>query len=93
RVKIEHLDNLVSRLEIDLQFLEKQMDGSGDGPQTFKSYHSIYLKLLEHQRQLLEAMNHSAELDEDLIRKYLSLIDLEEYKLREKRIEEAPQES
>jgi CPA1 family monovalent cation:H+ antiporter len=29
-------------------------------------------------------MNSHAEFDEDLIRKYLSLIDLEEFKLREK---------
>jgi hypothetical protein len=29
-------------------------------------------------------MNHQAGFDEDLIRKYLSLIDMEEFKLREK---------
>jgi CPA1 family monovalent cation:H+ antiporter len=29
-------------------------------------------------------MNHRAEFDEELIRKYLSLIDLEEMKVREK---------
>jgi CPA1 family monovalent cation:H+ antiporter len=33
-------------------------------------------------------INHRAEFDEDLIRKYLSLIDLEEYKLREKIVQE-----
>jgi CPA1 family monovalent cation:H+ antiporter len=32
-------------------------------------------------------MNHRAEFDEELIRKYLALIDLEEYKLREKIVE------
>jgi CPA1 family monovalent cation:H+ antiporter len=29
-------------------------------------------------------MNHHAEFNEELIRKYLSLIDIEEYKMREK---------
>lgn len=41
--------------------------------------------MLEQQRKLLNEMNHRAEFDEDLIRKYLSLIDLEEIKLREMR--------
>jgi monovalent cation/hydrogen antiporter len=34
-------------------------------------------------------MNRLAEFDEELIRKYLSLIDVEEFKFREKRIQEA----
>jgi CPA1 family monovalent cation:H+ antiporter len=33
---------------------------------------------------MLEEMNHKDEFDEDLIRKYLALIDLEELKTREK---------
>jgi CPA1 family monovalent cation:H+ antiporter len=33
-------------------------------------------------------MNRLAEFDEDLIRKYLSLIDLEEFKMREKQLQE-----
>ena len=40
--------------------------------------------MLERQRQLLIEMNRHSEFDEDLIRKYLVLIDLEEYKIREK---------
>jgi CPA1 family monovalent cation:H+ antiporter len=45
--------------------------------------------MLEQQRQLLSRMNRSAEFDEDLVRKYLSLIDLEEFKIREKQLQEA----
>ncbi len=33
-------------------------------------------------------MNNHAEVDDELIRKYLSLIDLEELKIREKRLQE-----
>jgi hypothetical protein len=40
--------------------------------------------MLEQQRKRLNEMNHLAEFDEELIRKYLSLIDLEESKIREK---------
>jgi CPA1 family monovalent cation:H+ antiporter len=49
-----------------------------------KNYQSIYLELLEHQRNLLDKMNRSANCNEELIKKYYSLIDLEEFKIREK---------
>ena len=44
--------------------------------------------MLDQQRRLLQKMNRLSEFDEDLIRKYLSLIDIEEFKIREKQIEE-----
>jgi CPA1 family monovalent cation:H+ antiporter len=44
----------------------------------------VYLELLDHQRKLLNKMNHHKEFDEELIRKYLALVDIEEFKLREK---------
>jgi CPA1 family monovalent cation:H+ antiporter len=40
--------------------------------------------MLEHQRQLLMDMNKRTEFDEDVIRKYLALIDIEEYRIRER---------
>jgi CPA1 family monovalent cation:H+ antiporter len=89
RVKIEHLDNLVARLELDLNFLEQKLDGSDGAEQRPANFPSIYLELLDQQRKLLDKMNHSSEVDEDLIRKYMSLIDLEEFKLREKQVEPA----
>ncbi len=49
----------------------------------------IYLELLERQRELLYDMNHRAEFDEELIRKYLMLIDLEELKVQDKLLWEA----
>jgi len=88
RVNVEHLDNLVNRLEIDLQLLEQQLDGSDSANRPPANFPAIYLELLDEQRKLLDKMNHTSEVDEDLIRKYLSLIDLEEFKLREKQIEE-----
>jgi len=51
-------------------------------------FQRIYLELLERQRQMLKEMNQKDEFDEELIRKYLALIDLEELKTREKLLPE-----
>jgi monovalent cation/hydrogen antiporter len=87
--KNEHLNNLHARLNIDLNFFDPGIENAGDTKaNTLKDFQRIYLELLEHQRRLLTKMNHHAEFDEELIRKYLSLIDLEEFKLREKIVQE-----
>lgn len=51
--------------------------GKLSSPQT------VYLELLERQRRLLDELDQF-ELDDEVIRKYFSLIDLEEFKIREK---------
>jgi monovalent cation/hydrogen antiporter len=90
RVQNEHLDNLFARLQIDLRSLDQELEESSDAKEnSSKSYQSIYLDLLEQQRLLLNKMNRLDEFDEELIRKYLSLIDLEELKIREKQLQEA----
>jgi CPA1 family monovalent cation:H+ antiporter len=53
-----------------------------------KDFQHVYLEMLEQQRKTLQAINHKTEFDEDLIRKYLTLIDMEEFKVREKLNEE-----
>lgn len=81
----EHLNNLHSRLKVDAKLLGYLIEDPGDinqGP--FNDFKNIYLELLEHQRLLLKKMNKHSEFDEEIIRKYLGLIDVEEYKLREK---------
>jgi CPA1 family monovalent cation:H+ antiporter len=52
----------------------------------------MYLELLAQQRLVLAEMNRLAEFDEELIRKCLSLIDLEEFKIRERQLQEADPE-
>lgn len=85
----EHLNNLHARLKIDLRFFNQELDGISDTKEnSLQSYQAIYLELLEQQRRLLNEMNRFAEFDEELIRKYLSLIDLEEFKFREKQLQE-----
>jgi hypothetical protein len=82
--------NLAIRLELDL---DQELEESNDTKEnSSKSYQSIYLELLEQQRLFLNEMNRLAEFNEELIRKYLSLIDLEEFKIREKQLQEADSE-
>src|SRR5436190_16855485 len=85
----EHLNNLYARLKIDMKLLSQELKNTErTNENALQNYHSIYLELLEHQRKLLTEMNRRAEFDEELIRKYLSLIDLEEFKIREKQFKE-----
>lgn len=81
-----HLENLQHRLNIDLKYFSEAMqhDGAQDGNSPVSQLQLIYLQMLDEQRKMLQAMNHRAEFDEDLIKKYLALADLEETKIREK---------
>ncbi|MEI9912612.1 MAG: hypothetical protein WDO71_24995 [Bacteroidota bacterium] len=77
-VKNEHLQILQSRLKAELNFFNRQLETTGsEEDNSLKDFQRIYLEILEEQRRLLDKMNHRFEFDEDLIRKYLSLVDLE----------------
>jgi len=83
----EHLNNLQARFKIDMKLLSEELEKiDHTNENALRNFQSIYLELLEYQRKLLKEMNRRAEFDEELIRKYLSLIDLEEFKIREKQI-------
>jgi len=85
RERNEHLNNLFARLQIDLNFFQQDLEElSKTTENTLTSFQRIYLECLERQRKLLYEMNRRSEFDEDVIRKYLSLIDIEEFKIREK---------
>jgi CPA1 family monovalent cation:H+ antiporter len=85
----EHLSNLQARLKIDLLFFDREIEEIKSAKEnSLINYQRIYLELLDQQRRILNEMNNHAEVDEELIRKYLSLIDLEEFKIREKRLQE-----
>jgi len=81
----EHLNNLSARFKLDLNYFTDGLQGNNNTDEApLRKFHYLYLDLLEQQRKLLIDMNHRQEFDEELIRKYLSLIDLEEFKVREK---------
>jgi CPA1 family monovalent cation:H+ antiporter len=89
RARNEHLDNLFGRLVIELRFLNQELEEINDKQEdSLKSFQAVYLEMLEEQRRLLNEMNRLPEFDEDLIRKYLLLIDLEESKIRQKQLPE-----
>jgi monovalent cation/hydrogen antiporter len=84
----EHLNNLHARLKIDWVFFNREVEEIKNTKEnSLTKYQRIYLELLDRQRRMLDQMNHKAEFDEELIRKYLSLIDLEEFKIREKQLQ------
>ena len=85
----DHVKNLRSRFELEFKFFDTELleDVDPTHKNTIQEYHSTYLELLNHQRNLLEQINHDEEFDEELIRKYLALIDFEELKIREQSIE------
>ena len=90
RERNEHLNNLFARLQLDLNFFRQDLEEPSKTPEnTLIIFQRIYLEMLERQRRWLYEMNRRAEFDEELIRKYLALIDLEEFKVREKIIQEA----
>ncbi len=85
----KHVNNFHERLKLDSNFFEQALDESNhEDDNSLKNFQTVYLDLLEQQRNLLNKMNLRSEFDEDLIRKYLSLIDLEEFKIREKILKE-----
>lgn len=89
RKRNEHLDNLFARLQLDIIFFQqdlKELANSTDN--NIINFQRIYLELLDGQRQILTKMNRKDEFDEELIRKYLGLIDMEEFKIREKSLQE-----
>ena len=80
----EHLRNLSAKLRTDLNVFERDIeDFNKVSRHSLVQYQDIYLKLLEEQRKALHELNRQDGYDEELIRKYLSLVDLEETKLRE----------
>ena len=79
----QHLNILYEKLKIEMNFFNEDSEEINSRKGDFlKNFQNIYLKLLDHQRKLLDEMNSSADYDEELIRKYNSLIDLEESKIR-----------
>ena len=88
RQQNEHVKNLFARLQLDLNFFQQDVNELVNLPDNkLNQFQRIYLEILESQREMLTAMNQRDEYDEDLIRKYLSLIDMEEFKVREKRVQ------
>lgn len=85
----KQMKDLLEKLRIELRLFNQTLEEAEitQEEHPYKNYQYVYLQLLEHQRELLNKINLKAEFDEELVRKYHSLIDIEEFKVREKMLE------
>jgi Na+/H+ antiporter len=84
-----HLINLRTKLQSDSTVFSQDLNEFNRSSRNdLIEYQQTYIKLLEEQRAALRKLNTHDGYDEELIRKYLSIIDLEEAKLRELEIEQ-----
>ncbi|MCC3157117.1 Na+/H+ antiporter [Hymenobacter sp. 15J16-1T3B] len=86
-----YLHNLRARLQLELGssgegLAERDAQPAGE----LLQFHQLYADLLTRQRRVLHELNKRENLDEDRIRKHLTLLDLEELKLREKQLPTTP---
>jgi len=89
-IENHHIRNLYEKLTLEMSYYGKRLDGGFEGAEDpVVRFRELYLQVLDRQRKILKEMNSKTEFDEELIRKYLTLIDLEEFKLREKIVDEA----
>ncbi len=85
----EYIENLRAKLKIDLDFYDQILDeeqSSENAEAAIRNGQTAHLELLAEKRKILDRINQQTEFDEELIRKYLALIDLEEHKIRERQL-------
>ncbi|MGD9561221.1 MAG: Na+/H+ antiporter [Pyrinomonadaceae bacterium] len=79
-----YVRNLYERLELDAEhFTGLLAEPAADQVNEAEALKPIYLDMLAKQRQRLNELNRLEEFNEDLIRKHIALIDVEELKVRE----------
>jgi CPA1 family monovalent cation:H+ antiporter len=84
------LQNLRINIENELRLLTTQVPSEIEAsPENGRRYHTIVTELIQHKRELLHKINRKEEFDEELVRKYLTQLDLEEEKLRQRFGEES----
>lgn len=84
-IEEQHAEMLKSNEQLQqlrAKYARDQMEPDLTAEAVQEDFRQVYLQLLEHQRQLLYELNKDAEMDEDVIRAYQSMLDLEEEKLR-----------
>jgi len=78
-----YLRNLQARLQLDAEFFAQALH-EAESEASLPEFQRFYLELLSHQRTVLNKLNRRQDFDEELIRKYVAVLDLEEYKLQQK---------
>lgn len=82
----EHMKNMQHRLNAELKHYVNKINNPEGAEENdpITETQLISLTILEEQRKLLFQINHKMEYDEEIVRKFLALLDLDETKLREK---------
>lgn len=73
------------RFEADMELLKDWEDGDNvkRADNFYHDYRMIMEDLMHEQRVLLKTLNHKEEINDDIVRQQLELLDLEEEKLRQ----------
>lgn len=64
------------------KFSEEAIEPDEEMLSTRKEFREAYLTLLNEQRNFLHDLNEQPDIDEDIVRKHLGLLDIEEEKIR-----------
>jgi CPA1 family monovalent cation:H+ antiporter len=78
----EALNNSKPLQTLKNRFENDQLEPAEDSGHELENYREVYLQLLTHQRESLHHINKQQNVNEEMVRKYLNLLDLEEEKLR-----------
>lgn len=78
------VDNNPPLRQLRERFANDQLPPADNMNELHEDYRQIYLQVLDKQREVLHQLNKKDELDDEVIRKYLTMLDLEEEKLRMK---------
>lgn len=85
----DHLHDLYRKLSTDLSVLGVDLETfNREGRGRMRQFQEIYSRVLDEQRKVLHDLNHNEMYEEEVIRKYLALVDLEEAKLRQLTVDE-----
>lgn len=83
-IRNHRIQILFEKLNQDWNAFRKDLDEfNSSSRKDLIEYHEIYLKVLEEQRKVLNQLKCEDGYDEEVIRKYLAIVDIEETKLRE----------
>ena len=78
----ESLATNTSLRQLKARFENEKLEPDDLHNEKQEEWRKIYLEVLDKQRDFLLELNKNPEMDEDVIKKYQSLLDLEEEKLR-----------
>jgi CPA1 family monovalent cation:H+ antiporter len=75
-------NELLQSLKTKLEAVPTPQPGDQLSDPAHQTFRNVYSAIIREQRELLHELNKNEELEEELIRKHIALLDLEEEKMR-----------